>query len=187
MGSKITIDSASLANKALEVIEAHFLYDLPYDDIGVVVHPQSIIHSFVEFVDGSVLSQMGHPTMELPILYALSFPDRIEDPTLRTFDPVATSPLTFEEVDREAFPLFGIGVEAGRAGGLAPAVFNAGNEVAVQAFLRERIPFSGMAGVVEEALTHVSGEASRVDEVLEADAEARAIARDAVARVEALA
>jgi 1-deoxy-D-xylulose-5-phosphate reductoisomerase len=187
MGSKITIDSASLANKALEVIEAHFLYDLPYDDIGVVVHPQSIIHSFVEFVDGSVLSQMGHPTMELPILYALSFPDRIEDPTLRTFDPVATSPLTFEEVDREAFPLFGIGVEAGRAGGLAPAVFNAGNEVAVQAFLRERIPFSGMAGVVEEALTHVSGEASRVDEVLEADAEARAIAHDAVARVEALA
>lgn len=187
MGSKITIDSASLANKALEVIEAHFLYDLPYDDIGVVVHPQSIIHSFVEFVDGSVLSQMGHPTMELPILYALSFPDRIEDPVLRTFDPVSTSPLTFEDVDREAFPLFGIGVDAGRTGGLAPAVFNAGNEIAVQAFLREGIPFSRMAGVVEEALTRVEGDLGTVDDVLEADAEARAVAREAVARVEALA
>jgi len=110
MGAKITIDSATLANKALEVIEAHHLYGLEYDAIDAVVHPQSIIHSFVEFVDGSVLAQLGFPTMELPILYALSYPDRVSDETLRTYDPVAASPLTFEEIDHGAFRLFGLGV-----------------------------------------------------------------------------
>ncbi len=113
MGAKITVDSATLANKALEVIEAHFLYGIDYDSLGVVVHPQSIVHSFVEFVDGSVLAQMGFPTMELPILYALSYPERVEDGALRTFDPVKASPLVFEEVDREAFALFGLGERAG--------------------------------------------------------------------------
>ena len=116
MGAKITVDSATLANKALEVIEAHFLYGIDYDSLGVVVHPQSIVHSFVEFVDGSVLAQLGFPTMELPILYALSYPERVEDGSLQTFDPVKASPLVFEEVDREAFTLFGLG-EAGGAGG----------------------------------------------------------------------
>ncbi|HET9948298.1 MAG TPA: 1-deoxy-D-xylulose-5-phosphate reductoisomerase, partial [Longimicrobiales bacterium] len=141
MGAKITIDSATLANKALEVIEAHHLYGLDYDAIDAVIHPQSVIHSFVELVDGSVLAQLGFPTMELPILYALSHPERVSDPVLRTYDPVRASPLTFEPIDREAFPLFGLGVAAGRHGGAAPAVYNAGNEVAVQAFLEERLRF----------------------------------------------
>ena len=126
MGAKITVDSATLANKALEVIEAHYLYGIDYDRIDTVVHPQSIIHSFVEFTDGSVLSQLGFPTMELPILYALSHPGRVADPTLRTFDPVRSSPLTFEEVDRDRFRLFTLGVEAGVRGGTVPAVFKRG-------------------------------------------------------------
>ena len=181
MGAKITVDSATLANKALEVIEAHFLYELGYDDIGVVVHPQSIVHSFVEFVDGSVLAQMGFPTMELPILYALTHPARVEDGTLGTFDPVASSPLTFEEVDGDAFPLFGLGVEAGRTGGTAPAVYNAANEVAVDAFLTERLGFLAMADVVSGALSEVERRiVDDIDDVLEADREARRVARSLV-------
>ena len=181
MGAKISIDSATLANKALEVIEAHFLYDIPYERIEVVVHPQSIIHSFVEFVDGSVLAQMGFPTMELPILYALTYPERISDAELRTFDPVRSSPLTFEPVDHEAFPLFRIGVEAGRAGGHAPAVFNAANEIAVSGFLEGRIGFLEMAEVVQETLDRVGpGSLERVEDVLQADRKARDVARGAV-------
>ncbi len=180
MGAKISVDSATLANKALEVIEAHHLYGIPYDRIDVVVHPQSIVHSFVEFVDGSVLSQLGFPTMELPILYALTYPERIGDQDLRTFDPVRSSPLTFEEVDREAFPLFGLGLDAGRLGGTAPAVFNAANEVAVEAFLQERVSFPGMADVVAEALArHRVSAVREVGDVLEADREARALAKAA--------
>ncbi len=185
MGAKITIDSATLANKALEVIEAHYLYGVGYDRIGVVVHPQSIVHSFVEFVDGSVLAQMGFPTMELPILYALSYPERVPDAALCTYDPVTASPLTFEDVDGEAFPLFGLGVEAGRREGVAPAVYNAGNEVAVKAFLERRIRFPEMADVVRAALDRVpSGGAGSVDDVLAADAAARAIAAEVVGRLE---
>jgi 1-deoxy-D-xylulose-5-phosphate reductoisomerase len=182
MGAKITVDSATLANKALEVIEAHFLYGLPYDAIDAVVHPQSIVHSFVEFVDGSVLAQVGDPNMELPILYALSYPDRVPDPALRTFDPVASSPLTFEDVDREAFPMFEVGVSAGRSGGTAPAVFNAANEIAVQAFLQEQVRFAEMADVVSAALERVAHGSAPEDvrEVLEADAAARRVAREAV-------
>lgn len=184
MGAKITIDSATLANKALEVIEAHYLYGLGYDRIDAVVHPQSIIHSFVEFVDGSVLAQLGFPTMELPILYALSYPDRVADGALRTFDPVASSPLTFESVDHEAFPLFALGVAAGRAGAAAPAVFNAGNEVAVQAFLEGTIRFTDMADVVSAAVDRVGGHPIHsVDDVLEADGEARAVASEAARRL----
>lgn len=182
MGSKITIDSATLANKALEVIEAHFLYGVEYDRIEVVVHPQSVIHSLVEFVDGSVLAQMGFPTMELPILYALSYPERIDDGELRTFDPLESTPLTFEDVDHGSFPLFGIGVAAGRAGGRAPAVFNAANEVAVQAFLKRDVRFSDMADIVEGALERVpGGSMDSVDDVLTVDAEARREAWNAVA------
>jgi 1-deoxy-D-xylulose-5-phosphate reductoisomerase len=184
MGAKITVDSATLANKALEVIEAHFIFQVPYDAIHVVVHPQSIVHSFVEFVDGSVLAQVGTPTMELPILYALSHPERVVDPTLRTFDPVRASPLTFEEIDQAAFPLFGLGVEAGRRGGVAPAVFNAGNEVAVAAFLRERVRFPEMAEVVAEAIAAVrQAEVRNVRDVLEADRAAREAAGEAVTRL----
>jgi len=174
MGAKISIDSATLANKALEVIEAHVLYDIPYDRIEVVVHPQSIIHSFVETVDGSVLAQLGFPTMELPILYALTYPRRITDAELRTFDPVRSSPLTFEEVDHEAFPLFRIGVEAGRVGGTAPAVFNAANEIAVSEFLNGRLSFPGMARTVEETLGQLGAvEASELEVILDVDRSAR--------------
>lgn len=185
MGAKITIDSATLANKALEVIEAHYLYGFGYDRIAAVVHPQSVIHSFVEFVDGSVLAQLGFPTMELPILYALQYPERVPDPALRTFDPVKASSLTFEAIDHAAFPLFGLGVAAGARGGCAPAVYNAGNEVAVQAFLGERIRFPEMADVVAEALERVGPrQVDHIDDILAADAEARAAAARAVERLE---
>jgi 1-deoxy-D-xylulose-5-phosphate reductoisomerase len=184
MGAKITVDSATLANKALEVIEAHFLYGVSYDRIEVVVHPQSIVHSFVEFVDGSVLAQVGFPTMELPILYALSHPERLPDEVLRTFDPLRLSALTFEEVDRAAFPLFELGVTAGRRGGIAPAVFNAGTEVAVAAFLEERIRVPEMEEVVAGALAAVAPAAvTRVQDVLSADRAARAAALEVVERL----
>lgn len=184
MGAKITIDSATLANKALEVIEAHYLYGFGYDHIRAVVHPQSIVHSLVEFVDGSVLAQLGFPTMELPILYALSYPERVADGTLRTYDPVRASPLTFEAIDHDAFPLFGMGVEAGRRGGCAPAVYNAGNEIAVQAFLEEGISFPEMAEVVQAAMDGVgTHDVHTVEDVLAADGAARELAREAVTRL----
>ncbi|MGD8600557.1 MAG: 1-deoxy-D-xylulose-5-phosphate reductoisomerase [Gemmatimonadota bacterium] len=184
MGAKITIDSATLANKALEVIEAHHLYGLDYDAIDAIVHPQSVIHSFVEFVDGSVLAQLGFPTMELPILYALSYPERVDDVVLRTYDPVAASPLTFEEIDHAAFPLFGLGVEAGGRGGCAPAVYNAGNEIAVEAFLQGRVRFPEMADVVSEAMEEVGSDVVRdLNDVIAADSAARTVAEEAVGRL----
>src|ERR671920_2354849 len=141
MGSKITVDCATLANKALELIEAHYLFGLPYDALDVVVHPQSVVHAFTEFCDGSVLAQLGFPTMELPILYALTHPERLPDSGVRRFDPVAAGPLTFEPVRTDVFRALGSGIAAGRAAGTAPAVFNAANEVAVAAFLDGAIPF----------------------------------------------
>jgi 1-deoxy-D-xylulose-5-phosphate reductoisomerase len=174
MGRKISVDSATLANKALEVIEAHFLFGLGYERIDAVVHPQSIIHSFVEFTDGSVLAQLGFPDMELPILYALSHPERLEDTGTLAFDPVAAGPLTFEPVRSEVFPAFGLGVVAGRAGGTAPAAFNAANEVAVAAFLAGRIPFGRIAEVIGMVLeSHTEGPADTLEAVLEADRWAR--------------
>jgi 1-deoxy-D-xylulose-5-phosphate reductoisomerase len=181
MGAKITVDSATLANKALEVIEAHFLYGIDYDCLGVVVHPQSIVHSFVEFVDGSVLAQLGFPTMELPILYALSYPERIEDAELQTFDPIQASPLVFEEVDGETFTLFSLGERAGREGGTSPAVYNAANEVGVEAFLKERVRFPQMGDVVSQALDRLGGvPVEGLEQVLEVDREARILADEAV-------
>ena len=181
MGAKITVDSATLANKALEVIEAHFLYGIDYEKIDAIVHPQSIVHSFVEFIDGSVLAQLGFPTMELPILYALSHPERVEDASLRTFDPIRSSPLTFEEIDQERFELFSLGVEAGVRGGTAPAVFNAANEAAVQSFLSQDIRFLDMPEVVAHALATVpKRNVETVDDVLDADEAARGAAREFV-------
>ncbi|MCH1569834.1 MAG: 1-deoxy-D-xylulose-5-phosphate reductoisomerase [Longimicrobiales bacterium] len=183
MGAKITIDSATLANKALEVIEAHFLYGLEYDRIGAVVHPQSIIHSFVEFVDGSVLAQLGFPTMELPILYALNYPDRVDDRALRTYDPVRSSPLTFEEIDHDAFPMFSLGVEAGRRSGCAPAVYNAANEVAVQAFLENRIRFPEVPDMVQRTMDRIGADEPRdLDDVIAVDSAARLVAAEEAAR-----
>jgi 1-deoxy-D-xylulose-5-phosphate reductoisomerase len=174
MGPKITVDSATLVNKALEVIEAHHLFDLGYDAIDVVIHPQSIVHAFAELVDGSVLAQVGFPTMELPILYALTYPERVCDTGVPPFDPVSAGPLTFEPLRRDAFPAFALGVAAGRAGGTAPAAFNAANEVAVQAFLDGRIRFGAIAGVVDDVLdAHRPSPAADVETVLAADNEAR--------------
>ena len=174
MGRKITIDSATLANKALEVIEAHFLFGLPYDRIDVVVHPQSVVHSFVEFIDGSVLAQMSVPTMELPVLYALTHPERVSDEGVPTFDPVKLSPMTYEPVNHERFPALRLGIAAGRAGGAAPAIFNAANECAVAAFLAGRIRFPDIARGFGSALDKIGSTLARTrDELLGADAAAR--------------
>ncbi|MEI6738820.1 MAG: 1-deoxy-D-xylulose-5-phosphate reductoisomerase [Gemmatimonadaceae bacterium] len=174
MGSKITIDSATLANKALEVIEAHHLFGVPYDRIEVVVHPQSIIHSFVEFVDGSVLAQMGVPSMELPILFALTWPERVPDSGVPSYDPVRVGSLTFEPVRHEAFPMLSLGVGAGRRGGAAPAVFNAANEAAVALFLSGRLTFGGIADRVSAALQALSTMPfDTLDALWRADAAAR--------------
>jgi 1-deoxy-D-xylulose-5-phosphate reductoisomerase len=182
MGAKITVDSATLANKALEVIEAHHLFGLPYDRIDVVVHPDSIVHSMVEFRDGSVLAQMGRPTMEVPILYALAYPDRPAEER-PPFDPVAASPLTFERPRREDFPLFGIGVDAGREGGVVPAAFNAANEVAVAAFLEGALAFPDIAEVVSVSLERLDRTPlETLADVRRADREARRLASGEVER-----
>ena len=174
MGRKITIDSATLANKALEVIEAHFLFGVPYDRIEVVVHPQSVVHSFVEFVDGSVLAQLGVPSMELPVLYALTHPDRVVDTGVPPFDPVELSPLTFEKVRRADFPALDLGMQAGRAGGAAPAVFNAANEQAVALFLDGAIRFGDIARAIDTTLERLGGQpAGSREAILAADAQAR--------------
>lgn len=183
MGAKISIDSATLANKALEVIEAHFLFGVGYDHIDAVVHPQSIIHSMVEFVDGSVLAQMGFPTMEIPVLYALTYPERLAY-RVRRFDPVAGGDLTFEPVREDRFPAFALGVHAGRCGGGAPAVYNAANEVAVAAFLEHRIAFPDIAAAIDHTLTGWRGEAiDDIEAVLATDAWARRTAETFIANV----
>jgi len=180
MGKKITVDSATLVNKALEVIEAHFLFAVDYDHVDVVIHPQSVIHGFAEFVDGSVLAQIGFPTMELPILYALTYPDRVPDQGVRRFDPVAAGTLTFEAVQPDRFPAYVVGREAARVGGTAPAMFNAANEVAVQLFLDERITFGRIAEIIERVVGQGRpGDAKSLEGVLAADAEARRLAQEA--------
>ncbi len=182
MGPKITVDSATLANKALEVVEAHHLFGLGYDRIDVVVHPQSVVHALVELRDGSVLAQVGEPDMELPILHALAHPDRPDDGGA-DFDPVAAGPLTFEEPRRADFPMLELGEAAGRRGGTAPAVFNAANEVAVEAFLAGELDFPGIPAVVEGCLERVgAGPLESLEAVRAADAEAREAAARAVDR-----
>jgi len=174
MGSKITVDSASLANKALETIEAHYLFGLPYDRLDVVVHPQSMVHSFVEFIDGSMLAQLGVPSMELPILYALTWPERVVDSGVPPFDPLKHGNLLFEPVRRDAFPLLDLGVAAGRQGGVAPAVFNAANEAAVARFLEGGLSFAGIATAVENALAALGGgESGSLEALIDADEAAR--------------
>lgn len=181
MGRKITVDSATLANKALEVIEAHYLFRLRYDQLEVVVHPQSIIHALVEFCDGSVIAQLGFPSMELPILYALTHPGRLPDAGVRRLDPVAAGPLTFEPVRRDVFRALDAGMEAGRAGGTAPAVFNAANEVAVAAFLEGAVPFGRISEIIERVLeSHAPVPATAVEAVRDADQWARVRASELV-------
>jgi 1-deoxy-D-xylulose-5-phosphate reductoisomerase len=182
MGPRITIDSATMFNKGLEIVEAHHLFDVGYDRIDVVVHPQSILHSAVEFVDGSWKGHMGHPDMRVPIQYALTAPERASNPG-RRFDPIGMD-LTFEAPDREAFPAIDIAYEAGRAGGSAPAVMNAADELAVEAFLQGRLGFLGIPEVVARTLEQVEWrELDTVEDVVEVDGEARSAAAGLIAGV----
>ncbi|MGB6058473.1 MAG: 1-deoxy-D-xylulose-5-phosphate reductoisomerase [Microthrixaceae bacterium] len=177
MGPKITIDSSTLMNKGLEVIEAHELFDVDYDDIDVVVHPQSIVHSMAEFTDGATIAQLSMPDMRLPIGYALAFPDRIDTPFGR-MDWTQSSTLTFEPPDRTTFRCLDLAFSAGRSGETAPAWMSAANEVAVDAFLAGRINWRAIADLVEASLEQWSGIAAEsLVAVLAADAEARAVAR----------
>lgn len=183
MGAKVTVDSATLANKALEVIEAHVLFRVPYDAIEVVIHRESIVHSLVEFVDGSVLAQLSAPTMELPILYALVFPERVPYPAPR-LDLTRMAALRFEALAPGRYPVFDLGISAARAGGTAPIAFNAANEVAVAAFLDGALPFTGIARVVEVVLEgHRPCAVPDVESALDADRDARALARRGISEV----
>jgi 1-deoxy-D-xylulose-5-phosphate reductoisomerase len=176
MGGKITIDSATLMNKGLEVIEAHHLFGTPYDRIDVVVHPQSIVHSYVLLNDGAALAHLGFPDMRVPISYALHHPQRVDVP-VRPLDLVEVGALTFEAVDTEAFPCLRLAREAAVAGGTAPCVLNAANEVAVHAFLEGRLPFLGIASVIEDTLERVpAGRVHAFETLYEADRAARAAA-----------
>jgi 1-deoxy-D-xylulose-5-phosphate reductoisomerase len=176
MGPKITTDSATLANKGLEVIEAHFLFGLDYDAIEVVVHPTSTVHALVRFRDGGVLAHLGYPDMRVPISFALTYPERAATP-VPALDLSQGLTLEFEPPDLDAFPLLRLAREAGERGGTYPCAFNAANEVAVAAFLERRLPFLGIADVVEAALDAADGAAARdLDELVEADAQARELA-----------
>jgi 1-deoxy-D-xylulose-5-phosphate reductoisomerase len=181
MGGKITIDSATLMNKGLELIEAHHLFGMPYDRIDVVVHPQSIVHSYVLLCDGAALAHLGHPDMRVPIAYALHHPERVDTP-VRGLDLAEVGALTFEPVDVEAFPCLRLAREAAVAGGTAPCVLNAANEVAVHAFLEGRLDFLGIPAVVEATLDRLPAAPVRAFESLyEADREARETAAGLVA------
>ena len=177
MGGKITIDSATLLNKGLEVIEAHHLFGVSYERIDVVVHPQSIVHAMVRLNDGASLAHLGHPDMRVPISYALHHPDRV-DVDVPALDLAAIGELTFEEPDTDAFPCLRLAREAGMAGGTAPCVLNASNEVAVAAFLDGRIPFTGIPEVIDRCLDEVpTGPARHFEELFKVDAAAREHAR----------
>jgi 1-deoxy-D-xylulose-5-phosphate reductoisomerase len=177
MGRKISVDSATMMNKGLEMIEAHWLFGVPRERIEIVIHPESVVHSLVEYIDGSVLAQLGHPDMRTPIAQALAYPDRVESgaPLL---DLVRRASLTFEAPDPDRFPSLALARDALRDGGTAPAVLNAANEVAVAAFLAGRIRFTEIAPTSGEALARLPARAVRtLDDALDADAEARAMAR----------
>jgi 1-deoxy-D-xylulose-5-phosphate reductoisomerase len=172
MGPKITVDSATLANKGLEIVEAHFLFGVPYDRIEVVVHPPSIVHGLVRFRDGAAIAHLGHPDMRVPISYALTFPERAATPV----PPLELRTLEFHEPDLETFRMLALGREAGMKGGTYPCAYNAANEVAVQAFLEGRIGFLDIAAAVEDVLGRVDGSPARdLDELREADRRARAL------------
>jgi 1-deoxy-D-xylulose-5-phosphate reductoisomerase len=177
MGPKITVDSASMMNKGLEIIEAHFLYDVPYADIDVIVHPQSVVHSMVEFRDGSIKAQLGVPDMHLPIAVALGFPERLPEVSAAP-DLAAIGELTFQPLDTERYPAVGLAREAGERGGTAPATLNAANEEAVALFLEGRGRFVDIIPAVERALAAAQPEDDvSLDAVLKADRAARAYVR----------
>ena len=152
MGKKITIDSSTLVNKGLEVIEAHELFNVDYDDIDVIVHPQSIIHSMVEYVDGSIIGQMGVANMKTPILYAFTYPEKEFNSSINFLDLIKTNNLTFEEADRKTFKGIDLAYRAGKTGGTMPTVFNASNEVAVELFMKKKIKFLDIYRIIEDAM-----------------------------------
>src|SRR3954449_11696509 len=181
MGPKITIDSATLANKGLELIEAHFLFGVPYERIEVTIHPTSIVHSLVRFRDGAVLAHLGYPDMRVPISFALTYPERSATP-VPPLDLASGVTLEFGAPDLETFPLLALARQAGEDGGTYPCVFNAANEVAVAAFLAGRLPFLGISDVVAETLDHAEGSNARdLDDLIAADADARRHAEGALA------
>lgn len=180
MGPKITVDSSTLMNKGLEVIEAHALFGTPFDQIDVVVHPQSIVHSMVEFSDGSTIAQLSNPDMRLPIGYALSYPDRL-DIAFGSLDLLKATTLTFEPPDRGTFRCLDLAYEAGRVGGAAPAWLSAANEIAVEAFLEGRLSWGQIAEVVESTLqSYVADPLSSLEALVAADAKSREVARTVV-------
>ncbi len=182
MGKKISVDSATLMNKGLEVIEAMWLFDMPVDKIRVIIHPQSIIHSLVEFTDGSILAQMGPTDMKFPILFALTWPLRVENPMSR-LNLEEIDRLSFAKPDFSEFPCLRLALDAARAGGTAPAVLNAANEIAVQAFCDNRITFPGIATLVEEVMsTSPTDTEVTLESVMDADFRARALAEQSIAR-----
>lgn len=152
MGKKITIDSSTLVNKGLEVIEAHELFNIDYDDIDVIVHPQSIIHSMVEYVDGSIIAQMGVANMKTPILYAFTYPEKEFNSSINFLDLIKNNNLTFEEADRKVFKGIDLAYRAGKTGGTMPTVFNASNEVAVELFMKNKIKFLDIYRIIEDAM-----------------------------------
>jgi 1-deoxy-D-xylulose-5-phosphate reductoisomerase len=177
MGAKISVDSATMMNKGLELIEAHHLFGCPSRQIDILVHPQSVVHSMVEFIDGSVIAQLGSPDMRIPIAFALSYPERIETGVERlNLSKVAT--LTFEDPDPERFPALSLARSALEEGGGAPIVLNAANEEAVTAFLGGRIGFLDIARTVEQAMARTSAFAPRsIDDVIDIDRSTRALAQ----------
>jgi 1-deoxy-D-xylulose-5-phosphate reductoisomerase len=181
MGPKITVDSATLANKGLELIEAHFLFDVPYDRIEIVVHPTSVVHSLVRFRDGAALAHLGYPDMTVPISYALTYPERAAT-DVPGLDLAGGLTLEFSAPDLDTFPLLALARRAGKAGGSFPATFNAANEVAVAAFLEGRVSFLGISELVEDVLDAADGApAGDFEELVEADAAARRLATRGVA------
>jgi 1-deoxy-D-xylulose-5-phosphate reductoisomerase len=180
MGAKITIDSASLMNKGLEVIEAKWLFDLELNQIDVIVHPQSIIHSIVQFEDGSMKAQMGLPDMKLPIQYALTYPDRYQN-SFKRFDFLDYNNLTFEKPDLETFRNLQLAYDALAGGGNRCCVLNAANEIAVAAFLEDKVSFLGMSTVLEETLCHVKNTNNlSLDDYIAYDRESRIVAQDLI-------
>jgi 1-deoxy-D-xylulose-5-phosphate reductoisomerase len=183
MGRKISVDSATMMNKGLEIIEAHWLFGASAEQIEVVVHPQSVVHSMVEYADGSVIAQLGHPDMRTPIAQALAFPERI-DAGVSSLDLFRIGALTFERPDFERFPALRLAYDALRTGGTAPTVLNAANEVAVAAFLEGRLPFLHITAAIEETMAGVQVETPvTLDDVTAADARARARANQIVSRL----
>ncbi len=185
MGAKISVDSATMMNKGLEVIEAHYLFGLPEEKIEVLVHPQSVVHSCVAYVDGSVLAQMGAPDMRTPIAYALAWPDRMDTPVER-LDLAALAELTFEAPDSTRFPALRLARQALQTGGAAPTILNAANEIAVAAFLARRVRFLDIARIVERALEVVPNRPiASIGDVLDIDRFARTVADAAIEKREA--